>query len=157
MKKITSILFTLFMAANLMGLPVIAEARSGKCSGSGSGSYSGKFEDKVYKKMFYIYANKEELGISEKQEEALKKMKITLKKDMAKKGYQIEEVSIDIKAMLWEDNFDIKAVNELVDKKYAYKSEKAKLLVKAISDLKTLLTEDQQAKVKNICLKNMGK
>lgn len=111
----------------------------------------GDLESKFYHKMMTVIKNQEELGLSDEQVKKLKDLKLTTKKEEIRKKAEIDMLAIDIKAGMWEDAIDINVVNALIDKKYELKKEKAKALVAAYVALKSVLTEEQQEKLKGLC------
>ena len=66
-------------------------------------------------------------------------------------------IAIDIKSAMWEDTIDVNSTNALIDKKYDLKKEKAKALVAAYAELKSMLTDEQQKKLKSLCKDNKDK
>jgi Spy/CpxP family protein refolding chaperone len=127
-------------------------AMAGGCFGS-KGKTSG-LEGKFCQKVKAIYGNSDELGITDKQKDQLKALKNEFRKDIIRKTAEIDVLTIDIKAHLWLDPINTEAVNDLIDKKYAIKKDKTKASVKAIADLKKILTEDQKEKLKDYCKKS---
>ena len=112
------------------------------------------FEKKVVHKAMLLIKNQEELGLTDEQVKKIKDLKIATKKDVIKKKADIEILGLDIKAALWEDTVDLNAINDLIDKKYDLKKEKTKSLVAAYVELKGVLTEEQKAKLKDLCKKD---
>ena len=107
-------------------------------------------KDKFLHMVRFAYLYQDEIGVSDEQMDKIKAMKLQFKKDHIQREADIGLVAADIKAGLWEDVIDTKALNELVDKKYDLKKEKAKSLIKALADLKQLLTAEQKDKLKNL-------
>lgn len=110
-------------------------------------SLEGKFSRKAH----FILKNKEELGLSDKQIEKIKDLKIKTKKDLIRKNAELEILTLDVKSGLWKDTIDTDAVNKLVGKKYDLKKEKAMSLVNAYAALKDTLTKEQKEKMKDLC------
>ncbi len=110
----------------------------------------GGFEGKFYKKAMLIIKNQDELGLSDEEVKKIKGLKIATKKDLIRKDAEIEVLGLDIMAAMWEDAIDLEAVNVLIDKKYELKKEKAKSIVAAYATLKTMLTKEQQKKLKSL-------
>jgi hypothetical protein len=121
-------------------------------------SYDG-LEGKLFYKAHFILNNEEELGLSEKQVDQIRKLKTDTKKDLINKKAQIDLIGVDIKTQMWEDPMDLDAMNELVEHKYMIKEAKTKALLSAYAQLKGILTEDQKATLKKLWLKKsmMGK
>ena len=52
--------------------------------------------------------------------------------------------------MMYDDVIDTEAINGLIDNKYEAKKAKAKAVIAAIVDMKSLLSEDQVEKLKEL-------
>lgn len=102
-------------------------------------------------KAHFIVEKASELGLSDDQVEKVKALKYSAKKNLIKKDADIETLALDIKEALGKDEVDLNAVNSLIDKKYAVKAERTKDLVKACVNVKKILTNDQQKKLKDMC------
>jgi len=109
-----------------------------------------KMDEKLFYKMHLTIKNQDELGLSDKQVDKIKTLKMTTKKTLIMKKAEIEVVALDVKAAMWEENIDVKAVEKLIDKKYDLKKEKAKLLVNTCASFRKILTKDQKAKMKTL-------
>lgn len=128
----------------------------GKMKGGMKGSQED-MGDQFCDKAMMILKNREELGLSEEQIKKVKDLKMSVKKDLIRKKADIEIIALDIKSAMWGDVIDVNAVNALIDRKYDLKKEKAKSLVAAHAALKTVLTEEQKKKLKDICGKKCKK
>ena len=122
---------------------------------SGCGSKKGKhgspsLEDKLLKKFHMDIICQTDLNLSDEQVEKIKDLKIKLKKDLVQKKANIDLLVIDIKALLWKDVIDQGAINKLIDQKYNIKKQKAKALVASYSNFKTILSDEQKAKFKDL-------
>ena len=104
----------------------------------------------MFNKAHFLFKNKEELELTDKQVEEIKDLKISTKKDLIRKKAEIEILALDIKAQMYGDAIDTKAINELIDKKYELKKAKTKSLVEAYAALKKVLTKDQKKKIKEL-------
>ena len=151
--KVIVIAGLIVMLSSFLGLN-IADA---KYSGQGGGGYhscSGwkdiGLEGKFFKKVHMLKSNQEELGLSEKQMDAISNLKLALKRDLIHYGAQIDVLKLDIQAKLREKDVDVNDVNRLVDEKYEAKKAKSKRLVQAYADLKNVLTEDQYNRLKQL-------
>lgn len=102
-------------------------------------------------KAHFIVEKASELGLSDDQVEKVKALKYSAKKNLIKKDADIETLALDIKEALGKDEVDLNAVSSLIDKKYAVKAERTKDLVKACVNVKKILTNDQQKKLKDLC------
>lgn len=110
-------------------------------------SYSGQSDfinEKFIQKQRRILKYKEELGLNLKQIEKIEALKINLEKEMVLIDAKIEVVNIELRAILSQDETDIKTVNELIDQKSALEETKAKAQAMAYVNLKEVLTPDQR-------------
>ncbi len=109
------------------------------------------FSEKFFCDASFVMSKQEEMGLTSEQADAVKNFKINTKKDLIRKQAEIDLIQVDIKAELWKDLVDADAVNALIDKKYELKKEKAKYTVNACAALKSMLTEEQCQKMKQLC------
>jgi len=107
-------------------------------------------ESKFFYKAHKLLKHEEELGLSDKQIERIKDLKLTTKKDLIQKEAEIELLALDIKAQLYEEKVNLRAVKDLIDKKYELKKAKAKTLVEAYVTLKDVLNKVQKEKLKEL-------
>ena len=147
-KKFITIVFLM-----LLGMAFsVSEASAKQCSYSGHGtSYQswdlkGKFSHKAY----FMLDNQDELGLSEKQVQSIKDLKISVKKDMIRQEAEIEVIGIDLRSKLHGNPVDVNGTNDLVDKKYELKKTKTKGLVEAFAKLKSTLTQEQYDQLKDL-------
>lgn len=111
-------------------------------------------EAKFFHKAHKLFKNKDELGLSEKQLDKIKELKVAMKKDLIRKNADIEIIALDIKAQLYEERVNVRTVNDLIDKKYEIKKAKTKALVAAYVELKDILTKAQKDKLKELYKKD---
>jgi len=139
------------MAFAIAAMPILAYA-------GGHDKGGPDFSKMLLSKMGLALKNKEELGLTDQQEKDIKKIKTDTKKSLIKQGAEIQLVCIDIKALMWEDKIDTKAVNSLIDKKYDLKKEKAKMLIASCAQFRGILTDEQSKQIKALWKKcKMGK
>ncbi len=113
---------------------------------------SGMQLDKKFMKMAHmLIMNSDELGITDEQMAKIKDIKKRVMKDIITKKAEADVIKVDICSSLWEDTIDAEAVNMLVEKKYETKKALTKEIVKAIAELKGLLTDEQKTKMKKFC------
>ncbi len=143
-KAIRALLLALALAVS-----VIPNASYAFEHGEGKGHYRD-LEDKFFEKVHFLMTNREELGISDDQAGKVKALTLKVKKDMIKRGAEIEILALDLKTETGKDPVDMTAVNKLIDKKYDLKKEEAKSLAEACVTLKGILTKEQKAKMKGI-------
>ena len=118
------------------------------------------FENKIFLKAHMMLKNQEELGLSAAQIKKIKKIKIDIKKDLIQRKAKIDLIVVDIKAQMWEDKINTKAINKLIDQKYELKKAKAKSLLQAYVSLKKILTDEQKERLKEFfkaCKKKKAK
>lgn len=149
----------LLPAVSLLSMALLVPAAFAK-QGGGHG-YHGKgmhkqahqemkLEKKFYHKIHMIMINQDALDLSDKQTQAIKELKQSTKKAMIRQEAEIKIIAVDINANLYENKIDVNATNALIDKKYALKTERAKVLVKAMADLKNQLNDKQLEKLKQL-------
>ncbi len=122
--------------------------------------HQGGLKNKVFFKAHLLLKNQEELGLSAEQIKKIKKIKIDIKKDLIQKKAKIDLIVVDIKAQIWEDKINTKAINKLIDRKYELKKAKAKSLLQAYVSLKKILTDEQKERLKQLfkaCKKKKAK
>jgi len=158
MKKIFCGLFVAFAVIALMS----SSAFAGGCPMSkpvmmgahDKGDWKMSLEDAFSMKIHFIMENSEEIGLSAEQSEKIHALKYSVKKGIIKSDAEIDMLALDIKEALGKDEVDTVAVNGLIDKKYALKAQKTKDIVAACTSLKTILTKEQQDKMKAMCSKH---
>jgi len=151
MKKVLSIVFVLSLF--IFGVLMTNESYAYNKCGIDKGS-SCKMTEKFFKKIHLVCRNQEELKITEKQMEEIKKLKIDTKKMIIKKTAELELITLDVKQEFWKDSIDKKNIDKLIDKKFDIKKSKAKALISAFIEFKNILSEKQMIAMKNICKKN---
>lgn len=148
-KKLIGIVAVLALVFGALALSADAEGY-GKEKGYHCKSKGGGFKEKVSRKACFLLKNKEELGLSDKQVQEIKELKLNAKKDTIKKNAEIEVLALDIKAGLHKGTADSAALDKLIDAKYKLKAEKAKSVVGAYAALKGVLTKPQKEKMKEL-------
>lgn len=107
-------------------------------------------ECRVDKKAHMLLKNQDELGLSDAQVKQIKEIMLVSKKGKIKQSAEIEIIVLDIKSAMCEDDVDTKAINALIDKKYELKKVAAKSSIAAYAELKSILTEKQRDKLKDL-------
>lgn len=110
----------------------------------------GKSKSKVCEKAKMILMNSDELGLSDEQVEKIKQITMRNKKEMIKRGAELEVVALDIKSAMYSEKPDVEAINKLIDKKYDLKKAKAKAMVAAYAELKGVLSASQMKALKDL-------
>ena len=152
-----------------LGLVVVAAFVAG-CTGHGHASWRGKhrgwhdkysqqgkssyhkkgLEQKFFHKAHMILGHQSVVGLSVEQADAIETLKLETKKTIIKQQADVEILALDLKAALKADKADSQHVNQLIDKKYAIKADKAKALATAYIELKGTLTPYQKGQLKNL-------
>lgn len=101
-------------------------------------------KDMFFDKMKMIMVHKETLELTDDQMAAFKKLKVETKKNLILKESEIEVNDVDLKAQIWESDWQADDLNKLIDKKFDLMKEEAKILVTGFSTLKSILTKDQE-------------
>ena len=105
---------------------------------------------KICQKAGFLMKNQKAIGLTDGQVKAIKSVASASKKRSIKQKAEIQLIKVDIKSKLHEDKINTKAINKLIDKKYAVKKQKAKDLVQAYATMKSVLTDEQLQKAKSI-------
>lgn len=129
--------------------PVYAGS-DGKCWFKKGGAEAGGLEYKVYKKAAFLQKHAKDLALTDDQKKSLKDLENSLKKTLIEQDAKVKTVKVDIDAALYERPINVEAVNALIDQKYEAKKAASKSKVKALADLKNLLTDEQYAKMKEL-------
>jgi len=129
----------------MFALPMAYAGDDQKCGKCRQG-----LDSKVIKRIHLAIENQDELKASDSQIEKIRELKIALKKDLIQRKAAIDLIGVDIKNKLWADDIDKNEINELIDRKYELKKAKAKSLVEALIELKDILNDEQEEKLKDI-------
>lgn len=87
-----------------------------------------------------------DLGLDEKQKEAIQTIHLRTKKEMVRKKADLQVAKIELKEILLKDPVDLKAAEAAVKKIEGMKSEKRMLHIKTMEEIKTNLTQEQKKK-----------
>lgn len=147
MRKYLIVTVTLVLALGLMQSVSFAEKRAGYDHGR---YHKKSVKEKFFKKAKMIYLYQDELNVTDEQLDQIKELKIALKKDLIRKGADLNIIKVDIRSLLHEDEVNINAVNKLIDQKYEIKKAKMKKVVQSYAQLKKILTKEQIEKLKEI-------
>jgi len=105
-------------------------------------------DEKFFHKAHFILKSADELGLTADQLDKVQALKLKVKRSLIQKEAEIDIYALDIKAALGKDNVNVSAVNNLIDKKYEIKKQKAKELVDAYVSLRGILSKEQYEKLK---------
>jgi Spy/CpxP family protein refolding chaperone len=107
-------------------------------------------KDMLFQRAHFILDNAVKIELSDEQADKVKAIKYTMKKALIMSEADIASADLDVKEGLGKDEFDVNALNTLIDKEYAIKAQQAKDLVAAYADLNKVLTKDQEKKLKSL-------
>lgn len=149
----------LFVAMMAVPFSNIAYANHGGCHKSQSCcskqdqgcSYGKKSEEcPVMQKAHCLLESKEELGLSADQVKKIQDLKLNLKKEMIRKEAELKVLKVDLMAAMKSDDWDVDAMNKLIDQKFDLKKQMMKSGVAAKGQLMSILTDDQKAKMEEL-------
>lgn len=150
-KSIIVLLVMMFLLlSSFLSTSYAYEYGKGKGCQYGKGQHKKSLDDKILYKAHFYLENKEKLGLTDEQITAIKDLKLKVKKSLVMMEAEIEVAALDTKAALYKDSINLESVNTLIDNKYELKKAKAKSLVAAYAELKSILTEKQKAKLKEL-------
>lgn len=87
-----------------------------------------------------------ELGLDDKQNEAVQAIHLRTKKEMVRKKADVQVAQIELREVLSKDPVDLKAAEAAVKKIEGLKSEMKMLHIKTMEEIKTSLTPEQKKK-----------
>ncbi|MDA9101217.1 hypothetical protein N9K06_00930 [Omnitrophica bacterium] len=138
-----------------LAVPVYAgHGYAGDYAGCAYDGQKSALESKLFHKAHFILENRDEIGLSEEQADQIKAIKLDVKKGVIRQDAEIDVIKLDIMSLLQQETIDTAAVNKLIDEKYKIKKAKAKTLVDQYAKLKSVLTSEQHAAMKEIWKKN---
>ena len=112
---------------------------------------TGCLSDLFFHIAHHVWSDQQELNISDSDLKKIMELKVKTKKENIKDKAEIEGIAIDIFAALWDEKADAAAIDKLIDKKFDFKRESLKRIVRAYLTLKRTFSEDQLKKLKEIC------
>lgn len=136
-------------------------ASADECKTEQSDHWKGKMHhemgfDKIFFfKSHFILQAADKIGLSEEQTKKIKELAYNVKKSAIKQESEIKLIALDIREEMIKDEINEKAVNDLIDKKYAAESQKAKDGIAAYASLKQIVTKEQFAKLKDLKTEEM--
>jgi hypothetical protein len=165
MKKVSALLMFGLLAIALAAAPAFAghhdkgDCSKGKCSWSkkdcskgdcGKGSGGCPLVEKFMKKAHFFLDNQSEIGLTDEQVTKINTLKMDMKKTMIRNMAEHEIFMLDMKSKLSEPALDVEGINAMIDQSMAGMAAGAKGTVAALAELKSVLTEDQMTKAKEI-------
>lgn len=97
-----------------------------------------------------------DLGLDEKQKEAVQAIHLRTKKEMVRKKADLQVAEIELKELLSKDPVDLNAAEAAVKKIEGMKSEKRMLHIKTMEEIKASLTPEQKKKFVSTMGMGMG-
>jgi Spy/CpxP family protein refolding chaperone len=91
-----------------------------------------------------------DLGLDDKQKDALKALHSKTMKDMIKKRADKQIASLELRDLLAKDPVDMKAVEAAVKKNESLRTDMFLTHIKAFEEMKSILTPDQRKKFKDM-------
>ncbi len=152
MKRLAIVLavVSLFMAMNLayaqdppMGGGMMSGGMMGGGMGGGMGAGMMGAEHPLWK-------NLHELGLDEKQKEAAKRITRKTMREVIKKRADMQIARLDLRDALDEDTVDMKAVESKLKAIESLETDIYLSHIKAIEEIKSILTPDQRKKLKEM-------
>jgi len=166
MKKMTALLMFALLAMPLAAAPALANYHGGsegcghgKCPMKEKGCSHGEcgkgaggcpIVEKFMKKAYFFLDNQAEIGLTEEQVSKIKTMKMDMKKTMIRNKAEQQIFMLDMKSKLSEPALDVEGMNAMIDQAMAGMAAGAKGTVAALAELKSVLTEEQMTKAKEI-------
>lgn len=149
-RKITACLMAMaFLVSS--GLPAVYAGgyKGGKDAGM-AWKKKVSLQDKICMKAHFLKENQDEIGLSDAQVKEIMNLKRRSQKDVIAKDAEIEALTLDIWAILYERPIDVEGAKKLVEHKYAVKQAKSLHLVQSLSDMMNVLTDEQYAAMKAV-------
>lgn len=106
--------------------------------------------NKFMMKTRFLLELKTDIGLTEDQVKAIKDLKLQVEKDSIRQNADMKTFMLDLHSKLVEDTVDVKETSYLIDKGFAAASTAAKLNLEAYAKLKSLLSSEQIAKMKEL-------
>jgi len=112
---------------------------------------------KVFFKANFYLKNAEKLSLTEEQMAKIKEIKLNLQKEMLRNNAEIKAAKLDLANELHKEKLDSIKIPSLIDKEYELKKKLGKEAVKALIQIKSLLTPEQMEKAKELWKKKKRK
>jgi Spy/CpxP family protein refolding chaperone len=162
-KKMAGFMFLsafLFMSTLAYANGPMDEHQMGKgtCSVKGGQGHMGRgccqgqcpVAGKVLKKAHMALEHRADLGLTDDQVKTISDLKLKVEKDGVAQNAEKETFMLDLSAKLKEDTVDVAGIDALIDKNFASMSTAIKSNVDAYAKLKSVLTPEQQKKLKEL-------
>lgn len=162
MKK--NILWIFFIAVTVLSFSgmALAKCEGGKCSlkkkwGGECGKSKGSqcpITGKIMKKAHFFLENQKALGLKEDQVKAIKAIKMDVKKTEIRQTAEMQVFYLDLKSKLSEPKVDEAGLNAMIDSMSSGMVASAKASVAQYVKLKSILSDEQMNKAKEIWMQN---
>lgn len=143
MKRVKTAVFV------ILAMVLASSTALGGGHGRGKNGKAG-MEDGLFRKISTMMAHQDDLGLNEEQIKKIEALKFATRRELIRKNADIAMAGVEICQKMSEKKIDIPGVENLIDLKYGYKSEKAKALVRSCSNLRGILTGEQMKKFRKI-------
>ena len=127
-------------------------AMMSKKFGHGHDKYACPITAKLMHKGHFFLSHQKELGLSDQQVQSIKELKLSTKKAYIQQKAQHKIFALDIEHKLSEPTVDVKGIEGMIDKMSASMAASAKETVTSFAKLKSILTEEQRQKAKDLWL-----
>jgi len=97
-----------------------------------------------------MWKHLKDLGLDEKQKDALNELRTKTMKDMVRKMADTKIADIELKSLLDKDPVDMKAVEAAAKKSASFRTDMFLAHIKAYEEMKTILTPEQKKRLKDM-------
>lgn len=159
MKKSIFAMFVLILSLTF-ALPLYAECQGGHCpmkkAGKGASYHGGREKyhcpivAKFMKKADFYLENQKDLGLSEEQIKTIKDLHMDAKKAYLRQSAEAKIFELDLHSKMSEPKVDVEGINAMIDSGMAAMNTSAKATIAAYAKLKSVLSDDQTAKAKEL-------
>ena len=144
----------LVLFASIAGVTVYAHEQEGCKWGAGKEhGFAGReygLEKVFFHKAFFLLKEKDKLGLSEDQVQAISTLQLETAKSVIHQEADLKALGLDIRAQLHSDKADLDSLSKLIDQKYEIKKTMEKAVAEAYLKLKGILTPAQQTELKKL-------
>ncbi|OGW80600.1 MAG: hypothetical protein A3G33_00220 [Omnitrophica bacterium RIFCSPLOWO2_12_FULL_44_17] len=152
MKKQIILWMLVFVLVGGLGVSGV-DAYHGMKHGKG---HCGGIEDRLFDKAHFYTKYQDELGLETGQIDIIRTLKYSTKKDLVRYKAQIDTLNNEIDFKMSDDVLDLDTISRLIDQKYELEKAREKSLLQSYSQMKSMLSEEQNQKAKKL-LRSKGK
>ena len=154
MKKLLTLTLILALAATTVVMAQPAPRGGGNCDGPGFGPQGGKHHGMGMHKrdgagLRMILAHGDEIGLTDQQREQLEKMQFDFQTQRVDQKASLEKAEIKLRTLM-RDEADEAQVMAAIDNVSKLKADMQKMRYKHRMEAKSVLTEDQATKLKEL-------